>query len=174
MANQFCLILLESTMLLLFSETAYHFAAMVVHSDISVLEIILYLSFNHYSLVFFSLSVFKGSEGLKKRCQGEGKVTCQYFFFPLQSLLLLSYLLVISYHISGLLCWLLVLHRQADMMQDVLRRLEDGSLKPHISQVIPFNTAVGVLNSLDRYSCGKTVVRMDTELVTDDSVDSFF
>jgi len=51
----------------------------------------------------------------------------------------------------------------ADMMQDVVRRLEEGTLKPHISQVIPFNMAVGILNSLDRYSCGKTVVRMDTD-----------
>jgi len=50
------------------------------------------------------------------------------------------------------------------MMQDVVRRLEDGSLKPHISQVIPFNMAVGVLNGLDKYSCGKTVVKMDTDL----------
>jgi len=58
---------------------------------------------------------------------------------------------------------LLLLHRQADMMQDVVRRLEDGSLKPHISQVIPFSMAVGVLNSLDRYSCGKTVVKIDTD-----------
>ena len=46
-------------------------------------------------------------------------------------------------------------------MQDVVRRLEDGSLKQHISQVIPFNMAVGILNSLDKYSCGKTVVKMD-------------
>jgi len=49
------------------------------------------------------------------------------------------------------------------MMQDVVQRVDDGSLKPHISQMIPFNQAVGVLNSLDRYSCGKTVVKMDTE-----------
>lgn len=48
-------------------------------------------------------------------------------------------------------------------MQDVVQRVDDGSLKPHISQMIPFNQAVGVLNSLDRYSCGKTVVKMDTE-----------
>jgi len=61
------------------------------------------------------------------------------------------------------------------MMQDVVRRLEDGSLKPHISQVIPFNTAVGVLNSLDRHSCGKTVVKMDTGLAAaDNSVNSSF
>jgi len=52
----------------------------------------------------------------------------------------------------------------ADMMQDVVRRLEEGSLKPHISQVIPFNMAVGILNSLDRYSCGKTVVKMDADV----------
>jgi len=49
------------------------------------------------------------------------------------------------------------------MMRDVIGRLEDGSLKPHITQTIPFNMAVGVLNSLDRYSCGKTVVIMDTD-----------
>jgi len=55
------------------------------------------------------------------------------------------------------------------MMQDVVRRLKDGSLKAHISQVIPFNTAVGVLNSLDRYACGKTVVRMDTGLAAADN-----
>ena len=58
---------------------------------------------------------------------------------------------------------LLLLHQHEDMMHDVVRRLEDGSLKPHISQTIPFNMAVGVLNSLDRYSCGKTVVIMDTD-----------
>ena len=50
------------------------------------------------------------------------------------------------------------------MMQDVVRRLEDGSLKPQISQVIPFNKAVGVLNGLDKYSCGKTVVRIDADV----------
>jgi len=48
-------------------------------------------------------------------------------------------------------------------MHDVVRRLEDGSLRANISQTIPFNMAIGVLNSLDRYSCGKTVVVMDTD-----------
>jgi len=49
------------------------------------------------------------------------------------------------------------------MMHDVVRRLEDGSLRANISQTIPFNMAIGVLNSLDRYSRGKTVVVMDTD-----------
>jgi len=49
------------------------------------------------------------------------------------------------------------------MMQDIVMRLEDGSLKPHIAQVVPFNKAVGILNSLDKYLCGKTVVKMDTD-----------
>jgi len=53
--------------------------------------------------------------------------------------------------------------RHSDMMHDVVRRLEDGSLRANISQTIPFNMAIGVLNSLDRYSCGKTVVVMDTD-----------
>jgi len=58
---------------------------------------------------------------------------------------------------------LLLLYWQADMMHDVVRRLDDGSLKSHISQAIPFNMAAGVLNGLDRYSCGKTVVVMDAD-----------
>jgi len=58
---------------------------------------------------------------------------------------------------------LFFLHQQPDMMQDVIRRLEDGSLKPHISQLIPFNMAVGVLNSLDKHSCGKQVVKIDAD-----------
>jgi NADPH:quinone reductase-like Zn-dependent oxidoreductase len=54
--------------------------------------------------------------------------------------------------------------RLLHIMQDVVSKLADGSLKPHISQIVPFSNAMSVLEKADERSCGKIVIRLDSDV----------